>query len=433
MSKHQSSEVNQTQNEPKNPRTFTNAWPSCWIRVGCGNRFRSHTVATIIGIVLDSPLLEKVLILLSTSPHLPSRLWKRKPVELLLFPAFSRTKTVLRTNIKHVEISWWCHTVNCMLFFGRHQNLKDRYTATHFWWYHISTKYTYASCMFILQFHIRFPYCINFGTMPKTHQWTEMARRKISAPAEAPDARKSSLWLGFWTPTQSPDHQGARLLASRTMDFSRHFLTLGITFFWHVLHAVLRYHSQFLNSVPGSSWHVGIADCESENDSNHLTQRIDWECSVTSIGCAICPCRKRVQTENLLQDGKTIWKLFGVCVREPGCTVRYRWTSHSADDAESCEFVWEATGEHAAASSDEKKRNNAERFSHLTPLEATLLLCAPILYCAILFLILFFWSILDSKLTDVSTAHQSTHWILDTIAFSRLVFFGFTNILHWLW
>lgn len=44
--------------------------------------------------------------------------------------------------------------------------------------------------MFILQFHIRFPYCINFGTMPKTHQWTEMARRKISAPAEAPDARK---------------------------------------------------------------------------------------------------------------------------------------------------------------------------------------------------------------------------------------------------
>lgn len=94
--------------------------------------------------------------------------------------------------------------------------------------------------------------------------------------------------------------------------------------------------------------------------------------------------------ESPAKDGKTIWKLFGVCIREPGCTVRYRWTSHSADDADSCEFVWETTGEHAAASSDEKKRNNAERFSHLTPLEATLLLCAPILYCAILFLILFF-------------------------------------------
>ena len=26
--------------------------------------------------------------------------------------------------------------------------------------------------------------------MPKTYQWTEMARRKISAPADAPDARK---------------------------------------------------------------------------------------------------------------------------------------------------------------------------------------------------------------------------------------------------
>lgn len=182
--------------------------------------------------------------------------------------------------------------------------------------------------------------------------------------------------------------------------------------------------TSWIDWLTGSNWHVGIADCESENDSNHLTQRIDWECSVTSIGCAICPFRKRVQTENLLQDGKTIWKLFGVCIREPGCTVRYRWTSHSADDADSCEFVWEATGEHAAASSDEKKRNNAERFSHLTPLEATLLLCAPILYCAILFLILFFWSILDSKLRDVSTAHQSTHWILDTIACTRC-FFGF--------
>lgn len=191
--------------------------------------------------------------------------------------------------------------------------------------------------------------------------------------------------------------------------------------------------TSWIDWLTGSNWHVGIADCESENDSNHLTQRIDWECSVTSIGCAICPFCKRAQTENLLQDGKTIWKLFGVCIREPGCTVRYRWTSHSADDAESCEFVWEATGEHAAASSDEKKRNNAERFSHLTPLEATLLLCAPILYCAILFLILFFWSILDSKLRDVSTAHQSTHWILDAIACTRVVFLGFTNILHWLW
>ena len=297
---------------------------------------------------------------------------------------------------------------------------------------------------YINKIHLRLLYVHSSvsHTFPILHKfWNHAENTPMDGNGSAEDIRpgrsswrkKSSLWLGFWTPTQSPDHQGARLLASRTMDFSRHFLTLGITFFWHVLHAVLRYHSQFLNSVPGSSWHVGIADCESENDSNHLTQRIDWECSVTSIGCAICPCRKRVQTENLLQDGKTIWKLFGVCVREPGCTVRYRWTSHSADDAESCEFVWEATGEHAAASSDEKKRNNAERFSHLTPLEATLLICAPILYCAILFLILFFWSILDSKLTDVSTAHQSTHWILDTIAFSRLVFLGFTNILHWLW
>ena len=30
MSKHHSSEVNQTQTEPKNPRVFTNAWPCFW-------------------------------------------------------------------------------------------------------------------------------------------------------------------------------------------------------------------------------------------------------------------------------------------------------------------------------------------------------------------------------------------------------------------